>query len=142
VAVAETLVVVRCGDHFVPVMRVGGGVMAVDGRARGFGSGGALGMNSHALAVRVVALHADVRDLGLLDVTVVGRKEESQRTMSPTPVVCRSPSAGPTAFGVGCLLGGFITVTVTVKRANAVMFVNCSWRTEHGTLAHQRFRTC
>jgi hypothetical protein len=34
--------------------------------------------------------------------------------MSPTPVVCRSPSAGPTAFGVGCLLGGLITVTVTV----------------------------
>jgi hypothetical protein len=34
--------------------------------------------------------------------------------MSPTLVVCRSPDVGPTASGVGCRFGVFITVTVTV----------------------------
>ena len=51
--------------------------VATNGSTRGLGSGGALGMNSHTLAVTMIALHADVRDLGRLDVTMVGGKEES-----------------------------------------------------------------
>jgi hypothetical protein len=35
--------------------------------------------------------------------------------MSPTPVVCRSPNAGPTAFGVGCF-GVYCYVPVTGKQ--------------------------
>lgn len=52
--------------------------MSSVGRA-GSGSVCALGVHGHALAMRVVALEANVRNLGLVNAAVVGWEKERQR---------------------------------------------------------------